>query len=239
MDTIGPGHNSGDPVAMLHENLPSFTSDLRQRADDLMAGVARVPATLDAVTVGRAADFVKQLGVAVKQCEERRTATKQPYIEAGKVIDGAFKTISDRLAAGKREVEAKIHAHQQRVAAEERRKREEEARRLAEEAKRAEAAAQTGDALDEAIAAHGQAAAARAATEVKTAEIARARGEYGAVATVRTTWHHEVTNVADVPREYLMPNDAAIKAAIKAAANPKALVIPGVRIYSTDQTVIR
>lgn len=49
------------------------------------------------------------------------------------------------------------------------------------------------------------------------------------------TWVHEITNEADVPREYMMVDDAKIKAAIKEGMRS----IPGVRIYQKESLTLR
>lgn len=48
-------------------------------------------------------------------------------------------------------------------------------------------------------------------------------------------WVHEVTDAAQVPRQYLMVNEAALKAAIAGGARE----IPGVRIFEQVRTAIR
>ena len=221
-----------------HNQIPeieSLTSDLKVRADELLAAVERVPATLDQATVGRAADFVKQIGTHAKMIEERRSAAKQPYLEAGRVIDGAFKSIADPLTAAKKRVEAKIGDYQRKVADEERKRREEEARRAAEEAERAAAEAKTATDLETAIQREEEAKKAAEAALAKPAEMARTHGAMGAVATVRTTWEFEIENAADVPRQYCQPSDALIRMAVKGGER----AIPGVRIYQRESTVVR
>lgn len=225
----GIGHNRGALSwdEAIKRDAEDAAAPHKRRADELLAAEARVPAALDAETVGRAADFVKQIGAATKATEEARTASKQPHLDAGKTIDATFKAVSDPLLALKKRIEGKIGDHQRRVEAEERRRREEEARRAAEEAAKREKEAQTSDALDEAIELHAEAAKAKQAATVAPHDIARARGEFGSVATTRTAWKHEITDATKIPREYLMPNDAAIKAAVKAGVRE----IAGVRIY--------
>lgn len=222
----GIGHNRA-LVPELDPDIDEIMRPLKARADELHAAEARVPTALDAATVGKAADFVKQIGAAAKGTEDARAKTKQPFLDAGKMIDATFKAVSDPLLALKKRIEGKIGEYQRKVEAEERRRREEEARRAAEDAAKKEAEAQTKDALDEAIEAHAEAAKAKAAVAAPPQEIARARGDFGSVATTRTAWKHEITNATKIPREYLMPNDAAIKAAVKAGVRE----IAGIRIY--------
>jgi len=65
-------------------------------------------------------------------------------------------------------------------------------------------------------------------------------------ATTRMEWVHEVVDIAQVPRQYLMVNDAAIKAAYASPAVKARLVagldeqpIPGVRIFQRPTLAVR
>lgn len=239
---IGPGHNR-PPVDILEAigaDLPALTQSVRERAAELLAAETRMPATLDAATAGKAADFVKQIGAAIKDGEGLRATVKAPYLDAGKMIDAAFKNIGDPLAALKRRVEAKIGDHQRRIEAEERARREAEAAKARAEMEARMAAAKTEADLQRAVEAEAEAEKAARAAQARAAEMSRARGDFGSVATVRTTYSFEIENAAAVPREYLSPDEAKIKAAIKAAGDrAMALAIPGVRVVEHRQTVVR
>ena len=56
-----------------------------------------------------------------------------------------------------------------------------------------------------------------------------------AVSSAVMVWRHEVVDTAAVPREYLMVDDAAIKAAVKAGIR----VVPGVRIFEDAEMRVR
>jgi hypothetical protein len=56
-----------------------------------------------------------------------------------------------------------------------------------------------------------------------------------AVSSAVMVWKHEVTDAAAVPRAYLMVDDAAIKAAVKAGIR----IIPGVRIFEDAEMRVR
>ncbi len=79
------------------------------------------------------------------------------------------------------------------------------------------------------------------ASKVNAAERSRTRTDLGAVASLRTTWTHEVIDPQAVPRDYLEVNATAISLAIKAATvdNKCSLTIPGVRIYPVTGSVVR
>ena len=231
--TPGIGHNIGNT---LHEDLRATHGDLHERADELTAAFARVPATIEDDTLaGKCADFVKQINACQKDADDRRVKAKAPYLEAGKTIDAFFKQIGDELGGVKTAVIARLSSYQQKRAEAERRRREDEARRLAEEAAKREAEAGTMDALDEAIEAHGEARKAEAEAAAKAADMHRARGDYGAVASIRTTWNFQLLSLALVPREYLSLNEQAVRAAIKAGKRE----IPGLMIFEQQQTVVR
>lgn len=71
----------------------------------------------------------------------------------------------------------------------------------------------------------------------KVADIGRVVAtETGRVAvSAATFWTFEVTNRDQVPAAYLMPNEAAIKAAIAGGVRE----IPGVRVYEDVRTIVR
>jgi hypothetical protein len=219
-----------------HNQAPDATQDLKARADELLQAGTRVPAELDQSTVGKAADFVKQIGDALKKAEAKRKETKEPYLLAAAAVDIDFRAITAPLAALKTSVEAKIGAFQKKAAAEERARREEEARRVAEEAARAAAAAETQTDLEDAIKREAEAQKAAKAAAVKTIDISRHRGDYGSLATIKTTWEFEIENAALVPREYCAPSETLIRAAIRAGG---VRAIPGIRIYQRESTIVR
>lgn len=228
MDTM-LGHNQVPELA-------ASTAELKARADELLAAETRVPVELDQTTVGKAADFVKQIGDALKKSEVRRKEVKAPYLLAEGLIDSAFREIAAPLSALKSRMEAKIGDFQRKAAAEERRRREEEARRAAEEAEKAAAAATTQTDLEDAIKREAEAKQAAEAAAVKPIELSRHRGDFGSLATIKTTWEFEIVDATAVPREYCAPSEALIRGAIRAGG---VRAIPGVRIYQREQTVIR
>lgn len=228
MDTM-IGHNQVPELA-------NETQEFKSRADELLAAETRVPAELDQITVGKAADFVKQIKDALKKGEAKRKEVKAPYLLAEGAIDTAFARIATPLSALKTRMESKIGDFQRKAADAERRRREEEARKAAEEAEKAATAAATQADLDEAIRRETEAQKAADAAAVKPIELSRQRGDFGSLATIRTTWEFEIINAVEVPREYCVPSEALIRAAIRAGG---VRAIPGLRIYQREQTVIR
>lgn len=115
----------------------------RKRVDDLIASADKAYCTDDA-SLGRCGELVKQIRAADKVVEDAHRTVKQPYLDAGRVVDEMKKALSNPLIAAKAAVERKqsVYAEEQRqiALAAQRRQREEEAARMREdEARRREA----------------------------------------------------------------------------------------------------
>lgn len=175
-----------------------------------------------------------------------------------------LKAIADEEARVAREAEAKAReearkareakAEEERIAAEAKAAADKlagAARKKAEDAERkrqADAAAAqkvlddaAAKARDEARVQKQEANVAKVDAGAKAADLSRSRSTAGSVASLKVTWHHAVTNEAEVPREYLSVSDAAIKVAIKAATtkdNKCTLRIPGVKIFPKEDSVV-
>ncbi len=155
---------------------------------------------------------------------------------------------AERIARVAREAEATRQREAAQAAAklagEARRKAEAEeaARRAAEQSRLDAEKAEADRAREAARAAKAEAQEAKDAANAKPADMTQARSDLGAVGSLRTTWHFEVTDEATVPREYLIVNEPAIRAQIKRATKGGGdckLKIPGVRIYADSNTVVR
>lgn len=231
------GHNSPpSDAAILREQLGQTHAQLGERTDELLAGIARVPAAIeDEATEKKAIEFAKQIAAHEKLCDATRKAVKQPYADAAKIVDAFFGNMADPLKGGRDIVLRKLTVFQAARAEKERREREEAAHKAAQEAAAAAAKVETEADLDRAIAKEEQAAATVKAAQATTADLSRSRGQFGSVASLRTTMEFTVEDVNSVPREFLMVNDAAIRAAIKAGRRE----IPGIKIFQKQQTVVR
>lgn len=243
------GHNRPpSEIDALKFALEANHADLLTRRDELISGVERAPAEVtDEFTAALYADFIDQIGKEAKAVDATHTTVKKPHLEAGRAVDAFFKAITDPLEVAHKTVKARQKKYLDAKADAERKARI-EAERLAREAaevaakaaRETEAAIQSDADLEKAVqvaeqaaVAHTAAVAAAHALAAKPAELSRVRGT-AAVSSLKTFWTHTVTDVDAVPRQYLMVNVDAIKAAVKAA--PKdgdkiALTIPGVRIY--------
>jgi hypothetical protein len=239
-----------DPLEFLRAELADANADLIERADRLIEGVARVPEEIaDEDLAAKVSDFVRQIAACAKLADERRTTAKQPYLDAGRTIDGYFKKIADGLDRGKKTLLDRLTVYQRRKAEEARRaaeeierQRREEERKAREEAERQIAAAKTDADVQRAIDAEAAAnlardEAAKAATlaAAKPAELSRTRGDLGAVSSLRRTWRYELLNLDAVPRQYLVLDPARVNAAIKQGVRD----IAGLRIFADESTVVR
>lgn len=184
------------------------------------------------------------------EADKERRRLAEIAAEEKRVADEAARVAREeaRIAREAREAEEKRAREAQQAAA----ALEGKKRAAAEEAERkrqAEAAA-AQKVLDEAAAAardtargaKQEANVAKADAGAKSADLSRSRSGAGSVASLRVTWHHEVTKPDDVPREYLSVSDSAIRVAIKAATTPDNkcnLRIPGVRVYPKEETIVR
>lgn len=249
-------------MSLLHHNLPPEVVDvlhtrhalLIDRAQELLAASERVPAIDDDDTAGKVGDFIKQLGALIKAAESQRETEKEPYLSGGRAVDGFFARITSPVTKAKRIIEDRL-AHYLRAKAEQERRRREEAARVAwleaEEKRRqaelAEQALRDERTLQEAIertrqAAEADAAAdkARAAAEAKPAELGRTRGEYGAVATLKTLWTFRDMDRHQLDLEALRPHLArdALERAIRSYIKAGGRELRGVDIYETTSPLV-
>ena len=249
LSTAGIGHNNPPlptPVE-LARYLGETESDLLKRRDELLAGVARFekafPVISDDEEQGKASDFHKMIGQAIKKARDRFMPAKKPWLDGGRQVDAFFKSITDPLEAAQKAVARPMEAYalQQREIA--RKAREEAARIARDEADRkqrqyledqrqqaeAEAAARPpAPTIEETIAAADAADRADKAANVKSADLTRTRGDLGGVSSLRDVWEVEVEDITKVPAEYLLFNQALAR---KAVSGGKLQEIPGCRVF--------
>ena len=248
--------------AEIYERLADTYASLIARRDELLAGVARVPAEIGDDNVSKIIDFVKQIKAAGTKATEAFKTEKNPFLEGGRAVDGYFKRITEPLSDGVVALNKKLTVYQVAKEAAERRVRE-----AAEQAARVEAArlqkiaddaaaalraeadkmreAQNLDAAveREAEAQRAEAAALLASREAqaKVADLSRTRGDMGGVSSLRTEWRGEIISRADLDLEALrdhIPADAldqAIRSFVKAGARN----LTGARIYEHKYAVTR
>ena len=171
----------------------------------------------DDFVAGHAADFAKDLKAAARALDETHTRIKKPVLHAQRLIDGAAKALSDRVASAVREVEARVTAYLKAKEAE------------AREALRIEAEKQAAEAPDITLAVLNQ------AEEATALELTRTRGVGGALTALQDRWVFEVVDITKVPTHLLQVNDAAVRAAIKQGARE----VPGIRIWNNAKAFVR
>lgn len=240
----------------LREQLRDDNLALLERRDKLLAAAERAPEVIDDEdTAQKVSDFVKQLTALVKAAEAKRVDAKEPYLEGGRGIDGFFKSISDPVGKAKWRVEQVLAVFLRAKEERARREREEAARLAREEQERkARAAWELGQKirdeqeLADAIAAEkaaktatAEAEKAQKAADAKPAELSRTRGDYGAVASLRTYWTFRDLDRAQLDLEALrahLPADCLDKAVRSfVAAGGRSLA--GVVIYETSDEIGR
>lgn len=250
------GNNPPDDITILRERLAEEAAALTARRDELLGSVGRAPGVVsDEDTCGKMADLTKLITACHKQAETLRVGRKEPFLAAGRAVDGFYKGITEPLEKARREIESRITPYQRAKAEEERRRRDEEARRAEAEALRqrqeAEAAASaltTQADLDTAISAEDAARQAAAdavkatrAAEAKPAELSRSRGEMGAVASLRTEWVGEIGERAALDLDALRPHIPldALEKAVRAYVRAGGRQLRGASIYERSITQVR
>lgn len=206
-------------------NHPPLAERLDLQYDDLRSDIARALEGFDLPTVAtdedalQAAEIVKPLRAMQARIEKEFKAEKLYYLEGGRTVDSFFKTIRVELDATVAAIAKAVNDFQ--------------------EVKRAKQRAADAEARKAAVLFEEPAPAAVAPKE--TVRVASAATGVVVSGTVR--WLFEVTDASQLPRDLLMPNEAAIKARV---AGLKATVsniddakIEGVRIFEKVGSVFR
>lgn len=183
----------------------------------------------DAATYEAGGAFLKRVKAILKQIAETFDGPIADAHTAHKSMLAAKKKHADPLAAAERTVKNKMvtwkRAEEARQA-EKRRKLEAEERRREEERRLAEA---------ERLEAQGRNDEAEAVIEAPVVTppvvMAPAAPKVAGVST-RKVWKFEIVDVSLIPRQYMMPNERAIRSAVQTLG--KAATIPGVRAYQDD-----
>lgn len=230
MDAITRHHNEpplSDRLALDH-------ADLIKEATE---AAALVPAEVRAIETDEEAaaytDTAADIKAIITQADAAFTVEKAPWLTGGRTVDEFFAFRKDLVAAVKRvtgalDARANLLLQQQR-------------RREAEEAAAAKAAAdaETARLRKEAEAFDEPPPAPVAAVYVAPApvkDVARVVSlGTGNKASASVNWTYRVTDPDAVPRQFLMVNEAAIKAAVKGGTRK----IEGVEIFEAAKTAIR
>ena len=251
--TAAMGHNNPpSDQALLQDFLNDKTATLRNRYDELIAAADRIPTSCDDdETAGKLSDMIKLITACSKTFETQRVGEKEPYLTLSRTVDGFFKRFTEGLDGAKRKVSRPLEMYLKRkederraAALEAARIQREEAARLAREAEelaQANMPKASDESLNEAVRVEEQAQKSEKLAEAKPAELARTRGDYGSLATLRTVWVGEIIDRAALDKEMLwayLPTDALQKA-VNAAVRAGVRELRGAKIYEQSTAQVR
>jgi hypothetical protein len=230
-----PADSVDEAVQLLDEPQLAKLEMMAREVRSISMEMARTPIEND-TEEGRAAEFLARGTAAMRELDALRRSRVDPLNAEVKAVNALFKVVTDpadQLFGKGGVLERLLLAYRQvkraRIARE-----QEEQRRRQEEAARAEAKA-----LAEAEKAKTEKARAKALADAEAASKAQAvalldmpremtRGvktDSGSVSS-RERWGFSIVDPAAVPRQYLMPDEKAIRAAVAAGVR----TIPGVSI---------
>lgn len=169
--------------------------------------------------------FLVQVSTARKRWEELRHWFTDPLERQKKAIIARFKADAAPVEEAERIVRAKVAAYYREKQEAARREQERLARLAAKRQERQAAKAE----------ARGEEAPAPSIPLPSVAAPAKTTRTAEGSVTMRSVWKFEVTDPEAVPREYLIVNERAIGAVVKAGVRQ----IPGVRIFEVEEVAVR
>lgn len=206
-------------------NHPPLAERLDLQYDDLRSDIARALAAVETPTIASdedalaAAELAKPLRTLQKRIDEEFKAEKAYYLEGGRTVDSFFKKIRVELDAAVSAIAKVVNDFQEQKRAAQR----------AAEAEARKVAALFEEEAPKAVAPKDVVRVASAAT--------------GVAVSGRIDWKFEITDASLLPRELLMPNEAAIKAKVAGLKATLSSIddakIPGVRIFEKVGTSFR
>lgn len=199
--------------------------ELRTQADDIIAA-ANALVVADDKGMGRATELLGWIASAKKGFEGKRKMLVKPLNDHVKTINTMFKEYTAPLEAADSTLRGKVLSYRQE---QERIRREEEARLRklaeAEQARREKEAGETGTPPPPPM----PIPQVQVRRQAKTT-----RGDFGTVS-AKKVWDFEIVDASAVPPEFLMVNEKAIRAAVKAGVRN----IPGVNIFQKEELSVR
>lgn len=242
-EKAGIGHNKG-PVFDT-EVVEAFAAEATEIADAASewGGIEITTET----KAGELKDFLDTARAKLKEIEERRKAEKQPFLDAGREIDAAFKKITGVIERAGKIAKAPLEAYlreQQRIADEKRRAEQEAVRKAAEEAERERLIAErnrNAAAMAEAEEKRREAEeAAKAAEQERRARVASATGTGANRTGLRTVRSARISNINQAMLHYRGHTDLAecitrLANADIRAAKGAAIAIPGIEIIEEQK----
>uniref|UniRef100_A0A6M3XND3 Uncharacterized protein n=1 Tax=viral metagenome TaxID=1070528 RepID=A0A6M3XND3_9ZZZZ len=179
-----------------------------------------------------AAYFLADIKKLLKEIESRRVQYVTPFNEKVKAANGWCKQYSSRLEAADKSFKAKILAYEKKLA-DDRRRVEEEARKREEDRLAKLKELEQKEITPEVQQETRQLKDDQVAEQIHLEETKRDKTQHfsGVSTTIKQVWTFEVENVAELPTDYLLPNEPLIRKAVNAGVR----TIPGVRIFQKDQ----
>lgn len=227
-------HGIGGNEPPLADRLALDHADLIKEATE---AAALVPAEIRAIETDEEAaaytDTAADIKAIIAKADDAFEDEKKPWRDGAKAVDDFF-AFRKELAAAVKRVTGALDTRANLLLAQQRRREADAAA-----AAKAAADAETERLRKEAAAFDEPPPVAVAPAYVPPApvkDVARVvSAATGNKASASVTWTHRVVNPDLVPREYLMVNEAAIKAAVKGGKR----TIPGVEIFEAAKTAIR
>ncbi len=177
----------------------------------------------DDESLTRATNMLGRVATLKKELEERRKFFVGPLNEQVKRINDLFRSLAAPLDRVDQILRDKVLAYRRE---QERRRREEEERlRKLQEAEQKK--------LEKKAEKKGLEPPPPPAPVVLAGPARTVSADLGK-ATVRVVWDFEIVDPSQLPREYLIPDVAKIRAVVRAGVRE----IPGVRIYQTEQLAV-
>ena len=197
--------------------------EIQSQANKIVAA-AQALAAADEAGMGEATALLGWIARAKKQVEEKRKFFVKPLNDQVKKINAMFKEYAAPLEQSDNLLRGKILTYrreQDRI----RREEEERLRKLQEkEQKRLEKLAEK----------NGAPPPPPMPTPIIQEQAKTVHSDFGTVS-AKKVWDFDVEDESKVPREFLMVNEKAIRAAVKAGVRN----IPGVKIYQREELAVR
>jgi hypothetical protein len=211
-DNVRPALVDASQLAKDFDHLERVVGDLASRGNAFPLAIE------DDDDLGIANKLVADCRTETDKIDRAREAEKRPYLDAGRIVDAYFKTLTTRLDRMKAAIGERATRYLNKKADAERAVRAAEARKLQEEADRraheailAEAKAPAGAPTPETTTAMTQATQAQMRADDKAAEaqatradLARTRTE-GSTATLVDDWQAEITAFDQIDLNKLRP----------------------------------
>lgn len=243
-------NNPPSDAEIMRDRLKERHAALLDEAENLLLEAEALPKEIfDDREASQINDFIKSLNDVTKRIESVRKAEKQPYLDAGRYVDGFFTIKTDELSAAVVRAKLPLTAHLQRKADEEAKRRAAEAERLRKEAEEKAAAAvkleaeelapQANAALNDAVKAEKQADALE--QSIATGKgLAESKGYLGS-GTLRKRWVGEIVDRNALNMALLGPHIPldALQKALNSFVAAGGRELAGANIYQKEEVVVR